>query len=111
MAARGVRHIAWVMLPAAAIVGRHFALAPRLAETAGRKFIYGGGALALAVVVAATPFTGQHVAPFGVDEQCVPVKACNFVEDHGLTTYRPFNSYGWGGYLIFRFWPQMARLH
>jgi hypothetical protein len=106
MAARQVRHLPWVMLLTPSVLGYRFSAPSRLVETAGRRLAHAGAALALAVVVAASPFAQAHPRLFGVNEDFVPMKACDFMADHGFI-YRPFNSYEWGGYLILRFWPQM----
>jgi tetratricopeptide (TPR) repeat protein len=41
----------------------------------------------------------------GVNMKLLPVQACDFVEENGIKG-NMFNSYGFGGYLIWRFWPE-----
>ncbi len=102
MAVHERRHVAWLMLLAPSLIGARFAL--ERAQTEGRRLVYGGATLALAAAVALSPFMHGHARLFGIDRDHAPVAACDFIDEHGLV-YRPFNSYEWGGYMIYRLWP------
>ena len=104
MAVHGRRHVAWVMLLAPSVVGARFRLSTGQIEPARRRLVYGCAALVLAAAVALSPFVNGPARLFGIDEDHVPVGACDFIDSHGLVL-RPFNSYEWGGYLIYRLWP------
>lgn len=45
----------------------------------------------------------------GIDTRYVPERACDFVAAHGIEG-RGFNSLHFGGYMLWRFWPDRARL-
>jgi hypothetical protein len=49
--------------------------------------------------------------PVGVslDEHYVPIRACDFIAEHGLRG-RFFSQFYVGGYLLYRFWPDQGRL-
>jgi len=104
LAIRGVRHVTWLLLLVPSLLGYHLGVAPREEGERRPKLIYGVAVVVLAAAVGLSPFTKGRVRLFGIDEAHIPVKACDFMERHGLVG-RPFNSYEWGGYLIWRFWP------
>jgi hypothetical protein len=107
MAVGGVRHLVWPMLLVPAILGaRLTAPAVEQGEARRRDARYALPALILALVVGAAPFAKGQRQVFGIDEDRIPVRACDFMQEHALT-YRVFNSYASGGYLIWRFYPQM----
>lgn len=68
-------------------------------------------AVAAACVALAIPELVRPDWPLGVglDPVAYPVKACDWVESHGVRG-RSFNAYWQGGYLIWRFWPDRGRL-
>src|SRR5262249_744273 len=43
------------------------------------------------------------------EPRVVPVRACDFMEAHGIRG-RGFNQYAAGGYILYRFWPDRSRL-
>ncbi len=45
----------------------------------------------------------------GLIETAYPIGACDFIEQHGLAG-RMFNPFYFGGYIMWRFWPQSERL-
>ncbi len=45
----------------------------------------------------------------GVPLRSVPVRACDFIEAHGVRG-RGFNQFAEGGYMVYRFWPDRSRL-
>jgi hypothetical protein len=107
MAVRGERNVAWVMLLAPALMGSRFGLSAAHAGAApGRRMIYGVAAIVLALAVGLTPFLHGRGRLSGIDEDHIPVQACDFIDAHGLA-YRTFNSYEWGGYVIYRLWPML----
>jgi hypothetical protein len=48
-------------------------------------------------------------AGVGIDYQYVPVRACDFIAEHGIRG-RAFHPFHEGGYLLYRFWPDPGRL-
>lgn len=102
MAVHGRRHVAWVMLLAPSLIGARLGLGRQ--EKEGRRMVLGAAVLVMAAFVGLSPFMHGRLQVSGIDEDHIPVQACNFVDEHGLVL-RPFNSYEWGGYLIYRLWP------
>jgi hypothetical protein len=49
---------------------------------------------------------GNQMLSFGFDSKQFPVKASSFIESHSLKG-NPLTTDYWGGYLIYRFYPQM----
>jgi len=45
----------------------------------------------------------------GIDPRYVPMRACDFMAEHGIRG-RGFNHFHVGGYLLWRFWPDRERL-
>ena len=70
------------------------------------------GALAAAACIAAgiPEWTRPSaIAGIRIEPRVVPVRACDFMEAHGVHG-RGFNQYAAGGYLVYRFWPDRSRL-
>ncbi len=114
LALRAVRHMEWFLLLVPSVLGYHLDasrwLAPKAQEGGGaaRKrdgFVYACAASLLAIVCAARPFIISGWPVIGPSQLVLPVKACDYIEQKGLW-YRPYNSYEWGGYFIWRFWPR-----
>jgi hypothetical protein len=62
--------------------------------------------LALGLPAWSAPGTGIGV---GLEERHVPVRAADFMAEHGVRG-RGFNHFHFGGYLLYRFWPERDRL-
>jgi hypothetical protein len=58
----------------------------------------------LALACGVWPLAAGGLPQVGPSKLVLPVKACDYIESEGLD-YRAYNSYEWGGYLIWRFWP------
>ena len=70
------------------------------------------GALAAAVcALAVVPELSRWELPIGVgfDWKYFPVRACDFVKEHGIHG-RSFNPFSAGGYMVYRFWPERDQL-
>lgn len=50
-------------------------------------------------------FQRDYAFGLGVNKKLLPLQACEFIETHDIKG-NMFNSYGIGGYLIWRFWPE-----
>jgi len=107
LAVGAVRHMAWCLLLAPAIVGYHVSVARHAvgAEEQERP-IYAYAALVLAFVIGPWPFLSSGPPRLVVSERHTPVKACDFMAANGLLD-TIYNSYEWGGYLTWRFWPEL----
>ncbi len=114
LALRAVRHMEWFLLLAPSVFGYHLDASRWLGpggegargEAHGQEgSFYAWAACLLAVVCAARPFILSGRPSIGPSELALPVKACDFIERKGLS-YRVYNSYEWGGYFIWRFWPR-----
>jgi hypothetical protein len=66
---------------------------------------------AAACALAVVPELSRPELPIGVgfDWKYFPVRACDFVEAHGIRG-RGFNPFTAGGYMVYRFWPERDRL-
>ena len=112
LAARSVRHMEWFLLLVPAVVGWHLEAFARpgfgqaVASQAPPRRAYGPVACLLAVIMGAWPFVAGGLPEFGVARDKLPVAACDYMEGHKLDC-RLYNTYEWGGYLIWRFWPRM----
>jgi hypothetical protein len=106
LAARAARNMAWVLLLAPAVLGWHLRPADSAAPaSAGRQRLYAILALALALVIGPGRLAGG-LPTLTLGRGGLPDRACDFMAATGLTG-RLYNSYEWGGYLIWRFWPHM----
>ncbi|MGH7742730.1 MAG: hypothetical protein ACRENS_12005, partial [Candidatus Eiseniibacteriota bacterium] len=76
----------------------------------GRRWL-GAALAALLCVLIGIPEWQRPTLPLGVgiDWRVVPVRACDFLEQHGVRG-RAFNEFEAGGYLVYRFWPDRSRL-
>ena len=76
-----------------------------------RGFGARAAATALACVAIGIPEWSRLSFPLGVGYfgWGPPVRACDFIEQHGLHG-RVFNQFAAGGYLVYRFWPDRSRL-
>ena len=66
---------------------------------------------ATACVALVTPTLGDPVVPLAVgwEHRTYPEKACDWIDQHGVRG-RAFNTFSFGGYLLFRFYPDPGRL-
>src|SRR5262249_33952110 len=66
---------------------------------------------ALVMLLASVPGWGDPRYPRGIGfvATCYPSAACDFIEQHGVRG-RMFSPYYFGGYVLWRFWPQRDRL-
>ena len=65
---------------------------------------------ALCVVLSLPEWSRRDIQPgIGIDPECSPVAACDFIERHDIRG-RFFNHFELGGYLAWRFWPDRTRL-
>jgi len=119
LALQSVRNLAWPLLLAAPVLGRYVTLTR--ADPTGARADAGSDAavarhadrpyLLLALLVALLLLGRQCIGNpdfgFGVQRGRLPVKACDFLQGvRKGPKWRLFNVYEWGGYLIWRFWPQ-----
>lgn len=67
--------------------------------------------VATACVLLALPELLRPGVPFGIgfDWKQYPVRACDYIEREGVRG-RDFNAFWFGGYLLWRFWPERDRL-
>jgi tetratricopeptide (TPR) repeat protein len=117
LALSAVRFVFLFMLVTAPILARNLVLATAHARgVLSRRLVLGGAAaaLALAVTTAAVtgagrgPFTDLLKAPgFGVNERWVPERALRYLDARGVEG-RVFNSFHFGGYIIWRDFPRRA---
>ena len=98
---RSVRHLAWLLLLAPLIIGSHLNMSGRPGRP---RRLYAWAACLLALVIGPGSLLVGEVQRVGVFQPPYPVEACDFIEREGLAE-RCYNSYEWGGYLIWRFWP------
>ena len=109
------RHIPLFALVSVPIVSRHLLsslqatpLAPIFAEPEGVPFsklifnVANWGILVVAVFVALVWTANTIVENEGVIAERFPVTAVNYLEESGLANEPGYNSYNWGGYLIWR---------
>ena len=102
---------------AAVLVAPFFArdLDQWLAESAWPQRLRGAwaqAAMAAALVVVAylPTLSDSALRPgYGIVWTSVPVRACDWIESHGVRG-RGFNPFEMGGYLLYRFWPDSTRL-
>jgi hypothetical protein len=70
-------------------------------------------AAAAAALVVLLPFPSTSLDIFrpriGINWDSFPVRACDWIDAHGVRG-RAFAPFEWGGYLLWRFWPQHDRL-
>ncbi len=111
MAVTSVRNLAWFVLLVPPVVGYHFAGARWTAEPAARGERNAAGKRRLhvcAFYALSTVLVFQHLFGggfgLGVSEKRLPVGACDYL-DRAPLKGRLYNVYEWGGYLIWRFWP------
>ncbi len=62
-------------------------------------------AAAVAALAIAAALTGRYLPQFRVADWAYPVGPARFLREHGITG-RMFNTYEYGGYLIWALWPQ-----
>ncbi len=114
LALQAVRHMAWFLLLAPSVLGHHLRVSrrpvrvPALSDPSrerGAASLYPYVACVLALVCGIWPLTVGGLPEIGPSGLVLPVKACDYIESEGLD-YRAYNSYEWGGYLIWRFWPR-----
>jgi hypothetical protein len=111
LALRAGRHLAWPLLVAPAILGRHLIPAPRgtpegAATLQEEKPVYAFATIAIAFAVACVPFLQYGMPRAEPAPHKLPAEAVRFVKSEKLYD-RPFNTYEWGGYLIWTCWPDL----
>ena len=112
LAVRSQRNLAWTMLLVPPVVGCHILAArqagPDRERTAGgdrrRDGLYAVASLALALALGLTHAARGRLA-FGVARDRFPERACDYMAGASLKGDL-YNEYAWGGYLIWRFWPE-----
>ncbi|KPK57336.1 MAG: hypothetical protein AMK73_10265 [Planctomycetes bacterium SM23_32] len=113
LAVQAARHMAWFLLLAPSVLGWHLAAARRACADDGppsvpeERPLYAVVACVLAFFVGVWPSVKGGPPSFGTVRDKFPERACDFVAREGLTRYRLYNSYEWGGFLIWRFWPEL----
>ena len=70
-----------------------------------RLHIYPLAVSLLAVTVFANQYFNKHQTTFQFNPQVFPVQAMNWLEIHPQSG-RMFNEFNWGGYILYRTWPQ-----
>ena len=106
LAVGAVRHMAWFLLLAPSVLGSHLTYRTSEDADATERPVYAVAAWVLALVVGFWPLVSSGSPKLGVSERHTPVRACDYIESVGLML-KPYNSYEWGGYLTWRFWPRM----
>jgi hypothetical protein len=107
MALRSVRNVAWFLLLVPPVLGYHFQFARQLLgipRDQRRRQFYGILAvlLGLGAVVWQVSRGGFGI---GISRRKLPVRAVRYMEDHPVPG-PTYNVYEWGGYLIWRRWPE-----
>jgi hypothetical protein len=111
LAVRSVRHMEWALLIVPSILGWHLQAYARFSPEEGgdgergERRPYAYVALVLALVVGVWPLINEGLPRPGVGKGKFPVEACDYLAAKKLD-YRFYNTYEWGGYLIWRFWPE-----
>ncbi len=106
LALQAVRHMAWLLLLAPSVLGWHLQVHRRLdaeevtSEPSARP-VYAVAVYVLAFAVGLWPYLTGGPPALVVMEDRFPEGACEFIEREGLEG-RLYNSYEWGGYLIWR---------
>jgi hypothetical protein len=108
-----MRFAGFYAIVAVPFVARDLApLLSRAPRPAPLRSPYAAAALTAALAVGISlPEWSRETRPFGpgIDERRMPVAACDFIETEGLRG-RMFNPFYFGGYLLWRFWPEKERL-
>jgi len=112
LAARSMRNLAWLLLLVPPVLGyhvvaaRHAFLGDRTRDEAdrrqGRMYVFASYTLCAVLFLYRV---GGSDFGLSVSEERVPVRACDYLARAHLGD-RFFNEYAWGGYLIWRFWPE-----
>jgi len=111
LAIQSVRHMEWVLLLVPSILGWHLQAYARFSPEEGadgelgQRRPYAYVALVLALAVGVWPLVNEGIPRPGVGRGTFPVEACDYMAARKLD-YRFYNTYEWGGYLIWRFWPE-----
>ncbi|MFO8006288.1 MAG: hypothetical protein R6V05_00975 [Candidatus Brocadiia bacterium] len=107
LAIQSRRHLAWVLLLTPALLGRHLPVERGgSVERPTRRRLYAAAVYVLAAGVGVWPLARAWPPRPEPSQEVTPVGACDFIESQRLD-YRFYNTYEWGGYLIYRFWPAM----
>jgi hypothetical protein len=108
LAVRSVRHMEWLLLIVPAVLGWHLQSFRRVFLERGERYVerraYAYVACIVALAVGVWPLITDGLPRPGLAPYKFPVKACDYMAAHGLD-YRFYNTYEWGGYLVWRFWP------
>jgi hypothetical protein len=121
LALQSVRHIAvlvaaatpmlaWTWGPLVAGLGRPSAGTSSRFWLAPRQAVVAAGLLAAAVAVASVVAVAvllRHQAASTVENY--PVAAADYLDSHPAVGTHMFSDYGWGGYMIYRFYPDPNR--
>jgi hypothetical protein len=104
-----VRMIPVFVLIAVPIVSRRLGNWPRTAENPGNSSAGARAVVNATILLAMMSFTGIHIAQVvgrqsQTEKEHFPARAVNFLQAHQPTS-PIFNSYNWGGYLIWRLYP------
>jgi len=108
LACQAVRHVAWFLLLAPSVMGYHLDACRWFGggcERREEKPLYAYAACVVAAVVGFWPLLSEGRPRPVPSAKVLPVKACDYVQRQDLFE-RAYNSYEWGGYLIWRFWPR-----
>jgi hypothetical protein len=111
LALAGNRFVATYALVAAPYVGRGFAEWIESLRFAVPPPWPRAALVSLACVAACAWDWTHNVGPlgYGFDMSRAPVHACDWIEAHGVRG-RGFNRFSFGGYMLWRFWPDRTRL-
>lgn len=107
MALRSVRNVAWFLLLIPPVLGYHFQFARRLlglARDHRRRTFYGVLAVLLGLLALGWHLGGERFG-IGLSRRNLPVDATRYLESHPVPG-PTYNVYEWGGYLIWRRWPE-----
>lgn len=106
LALRAVRNVSWFLLVMPAILGYHLGIQRHVKDrtmSARRRSVYGILA-AVTILALGCWHIGQLDISALMDEE-FPGEACQYLDDHDVPG-RTYNVYEWGGYLIWRRWPE-----
>jgi hypothetical protein len=121
LALQSVRHIAifvatappllaWTWGPALAQLGQRWSGVGSRLRVSGRQLLRGMAAVTVVitvVVLVALRSLLAHQAASTIDNY--PSAAADYLDAHPTTGTHMFTDYAWGGYMIYRFYPQQSR--
>lgn len=109
----GVRFVVFLVIAAAPFVARAFdewVRARRWPAWTAPPWRRAAVTSAACVLLCLPEWFTTGIPPgFGIEWKLLPVRACDFMAEHGVRG-RSFNTFSLGGYVLWRFWPDRERL-